>query len=306
MANIKCIDVSTWQGSIDWKKVKKAGYGHAIIRAGFGRETSQVDNQFERNYKNAKAAGVKLGVYWYSYAVNRADAVKEAKACLSVLKGKSLEMPVFFDMEESFMTKYSRATLTDMAKAFCDTVIKGGFESGVYSNLNWFTNYLNYSELKALYPIWLAQWSSSPQLKCDIWQYSAEGTVAGIDGYVDMNIIYSDDVVKSASKPEKETKVNYDIAAVQSLLVIAERLNLITKIIPSIDNISGDMTKTAILRMKKHLGQKEDDSITLQFIKGMNSAIIGALPKAGDVNGDGVVDIKDATAIQKLIAEKEG
>lgn len=306
MANIKCIDVSTWQGSIDWKKVKKAGYGHAIIRAGFGRETSQVDNQFERNYKNAKAAGVKLGVYWFSYAVNRSDAVKEAKACLSVLKGKSLEMPVFFDMEESFMTKYSRATLTDMAKAFCDTVIKGGFESGVYSNLNWFTNYLNYSELKALYPIWLAQWSSSPQLKCDIWQYSAEGTVSGIDGYVDMNIIYSDDVVKSASKPEKETKVNYDIAAVQSLLVIAEKLNLITKTIPSIDNISGDMTKTAILRMKKHLGQKEDDSITLQFIKGMNSAIIGALPKAGDVNGDGVVDIKDATAIQKLIAEKEG
>lgn len=306
MANIKCIDVSTWQGSIDWKKVKKAGYGHAIIRAGFGRETSQVDNQFERNYKNAKAAGVNLGVYWYSYAVNRADAVKEAKACLSVLKGKSLEMPVFFDMEESFMTKYSRATLTDMAKAFCDTVIKGGFESGVYSNLNWFTNYLNYSELKALYPIWLAQWSSSPQLKCDIWQYSAEGTVSGIDGYVDMNIIYSDDVVKSASKPEKETKVNYDIAAVQSLLVIAEKLNLITKTIPSIDNISGDMTKTAILRMKKHLGQKEDDSITLQFIKGMNSAIIGALPKAGDVNRDGVVDIKDATAIQKLIAEKEG
>lgn len=306
MANIKCIDVSTWQGSIDWKKVKKSGCGYAIIRAGFGRETSQIDNQFERNYKNAKAAGVKLGVYWYSYAVNRDDAVKEAKACLSVLKGKSLEMPVFFDMEENFMTKYSRATLTDMAKAFCDTVIKGGFESGVYSNLNWFTNYLNYSELKALYPIWLAQWSSSPQLECDIWQYSSEGTVAGIDGYVDMNIIYSDDVVKSASKTEKETKVNYEIAAVQSLLVIAEKLNLISNKIPIIDNISGDSTKTAILQMKKHLGQKEDDSITLQFIKGMNSAIIGALPKAGDVNRDGVVDIKDATAIQKLIAKKEG
>ena len=305
MANIKCIDVSTWQGSIDWKKVKKSGCGYAIIRAGFGRETSQVDNQFERNYKNAKAAGVKLGVYWYSYAVNRDDAVKEAKACLSVLKGKSLEMPVFFDMEESFMTKYSRATLTGMAKAFCDTVIKGGFESGVYSNLNWFTNYLNYSELKALYPIWLAQWSSSPQLECDIWQYSSEGTVAGIDGYVDMNIIYSNDVVKSAPKTEKETKVNYEIAAVQSLLVIAEKLNLISKKISVIDNISGDSTKTAILQMKKHLGQKEDDSITLQFIKGMNSAIIGALPKAGDVNRDGVVDIKDATAIQKLIAKKE-
>ena len=305
MANIKCIDVSTWQGNIDWKKVKKSGCSYAIIRAGFGRETSQVDNQFERNYKNAKAAGVKLGVYWYSYAVNRDDAVKEAKACLSVLKGKSLEMPVFFDMEESFMTKYSRATLTGMAKAFCDTVIKGGFESGVYSNLNWFTNYLNYSELKALYPIWLAQWSSSPQLECDIWQYSSEGTVAGIDGYVDMNIIYSNDVVKSAPKTEKETKVNYEIAAVQSLLVIAEKLNLISKKIPVIDNISGDSTKTAILQMKKHLGQKEDDSITLQFIKGMNSAIIGALPKAGDVNRDGVVDIKDATAIQKLIAKKE-
>ncbi len=306
MANIKCVDVSTWQGNIDWKKVKKAGYSHAILRAGFGREASQADNQFERNYKNAKAAGVKIGVYWYSYAVDRADAIKEAEACLSVLRGKTLDMPVFFDMEESFMTKYTKATLTGMAKAFCDTVIKGGFDSGVYSNLNWFTNYLDYPELKALYPIWLAQWSSAPQLDCDIWQYTSEGTVDGIDGSVDMNIIYSDDVIKSTPKEDTEQSISFEIAAVQSLLIIAESLGVISQKISPIDNKAGKMTKPAIVEMKKLLGLKEDYTITLELIRGMHDEILRAFPIVGDVNSDGSVNIKDATAIQRMIAQKEG
>ncbi len=305
MANIKCIDVSTWQGTVDWKKVKAAGYGHAIIRAGFGRESTQIDNQFERNYKNAKAAGVKLGVYWYSYAVDRADAVKEANVCLSVLKNKSLELPVFFDMEESFMTKYSIDALTSMAKAFCDTVLKGGFESGIYSNLNWFSNYLDYDELKALYPIWLAQWSSEPQLECDIWQYTSEGKVDGIEGSVDMNIILSDDVVKSDEPITPDKTQSFEVAQLQSLLIIAESLGLISQKVSSIDNLIGKETKSAVLQIKKLLGIKEDYEISLELIKKMNEKIIGTMPIVGDVNRDGVVNIKDATQIQKLVAQKE-
>ena len=106
MSKIKCIDVSTWQGVIDWKKVKAAGYEHAIIRAGFGREASQVDNKFEHNYKNAKAAGVKLGAYWYSYADSVEDAKREAAACLTVLEGKTFEMPIFFDMFSMLKKSY--------------------------------------------------------------------------------------------------------------------------------------------------------------------------------------------------------
>ena len=149
---MKCIDVSEWQGDINWKKVKADGYECAILRAGFGREVSQKDSSFEDNYKNAKAAGVKLGAYWYSYATDTEIAVKEAKACLAVLNGRYFEMPVFFDMEESKMTGLSKKALTEIAKTFCNTLIKAGYRSDAYSNLNWFTNYLDYDALRKLYP----------------------------------------------------------------------------------------------------------------------------------------------------------
>ncbi len=304
MANIKCIDVSTWQSNIDWKKVKAAGYGHAIIRAGFGRETTQVDNQFERNYKNAKAAGVKLGVYWYSYAVDKADAVKEANACLTVLKGKKLEMPVFFDMEESFMTKYSKSTLTGMAKAFCDTIKKAGFNSGVYSNLNWFTNYLDYNSLKKSYSIWLAQWSSAPQLTCDIWQYSSEGTVPGISGNVDMNIIYNDDIVKTEEIPIKPVSENFEIAAIQALLCMASELGIIEDNI-TVSNKPDEKTTSAILKTKTLLSLKENTEVSLEYIERLKKLIVAAFPIVGDADGDGEITVKDATEIQKIVAKVE-
>jgi len=95
----KCIDVSTWQGSIDFNKVKSAGYDYVIIRAGYGKEKSQKDNMFETNYKNAKSAGLKVGAYWFSYAMSPSTATAEADACLSCIKGKKFELPVYYDME---------------------------------------------------------------------------------------------------------------------------------------------------------------------------------------------------------------
>ena len=310
MSNIKCIDVSTWQGSIDWKRVKAAGYGHAIIRAGFGREVSQVDNRFEQNYKNAKAAGVVLGVYWYSYAVDKADAIREAKACLTVLNKRKLEMPVYFDMEESSMTKLGKAKLTEMAKAFCEEIKKGGYRAGVYSNPNWFKNYLDYNALKKLYSIWLAQYYKEAQYECDVWQYSSSGKVDGISGSVDMNIIYNTSVVKtevvnSAQTETKADKPVLETAALQVLLRLALDLGVVKTYVTPVNNIKGRLTNAAILEAREYMGYKNPTSeVDMDFLSSLDKTLREklALLLSGDINGDGKVDIKDATQIQRKVA----
>ena len=310
MSNIKCIDVSTWQGSIDWKRVKAAGYGHAIIRAGFGREVSQVDNRFEQNYKNAKAAGVVLGVYWYSYAVDKADAIREAKACLTVLNKRKLEMPVYFDMEESSMTKLGKAKLTEMAKAFCEEIKKGGYRAGVYSNPNWFKNYLDYNALKKLYSIWLAQYYKEAQYECDVWQYSSSGKVDGISGSVDMNIIYNTSVVKtevvnSAQTESKADKPVLETAALQVLLRLALDLGVAKTYVTPVNNIKGRLTNAAILEAREYMGYKNPTSeVNMDFLSSLEKTLREklALLLSGDINGDGKVDIKDATQIQRKVA----
>lgn len=306
MAEIKCIDVSEWQ-SVNWKKVKASGIDYAIIRAGFGRESSQIDSEFERNYKNAKAAGVKLGAYWYSYADSVADAEREAVACLEVLKGKTLELPVFYDLEESFQTSYGKSMLTTMAKMFCETIKAGGFVPGVYANLTWFDNYLDYAELKRLYSIWLAQYNFEAQLDCDIWQYTSEGSVKGITGNVDVNIIYNSGIIKNK---EVVTASNFEVAGVQSLLRQAYAQGIVKTFVKPIDNKAGKLTKSAILEAKKALDVKNPDyTITLDFIVNLEHLVNVKreenFEKARkDVNKDGKVNIKDATALQKEIAKK--
>lgn len=308
MSNIKCIDVSEWQGDINWKKVKASGISCAILRAGFGREASQVDSEFEQNYKNAKAAGLKLGVYWYSYADSLEDAEREAEACIAVLKGKSFELPVFYDMEESFQTAFGKKTLTAMVKKFMQMVSKAGFSTGVYANLNWFSNYLDYSALYGRCYIWLAQYHTQAQLKCDMWQYTSSGTVSGISGGVDMNIIYKEALIQGAKDEPTSTMggvdkdENFETAGLQALLMLANRLGIISQTISPLDNKCGKMTKAAILQMKKHLKMKGDYTVDLTFIRKTYQAIVDELSVVGDINGDGKVNIRDATALQKRIA----
>jgi len=119
----KCIDVSTWQGSIDFNKVKSAGYNYVIIRAGYGKEKSQKDNMFETNYKKAKSAGLKVGAYWFSYAMSPSTATAEADACLSCIKGKKFELPVYYDMEYQPAMSTSNSNYTKMAVNFCNNSI---------------------------------------------------------------------------------------------------------------------------------------------------------------------------------------
>ena len=204
MARVTCVDVSEFQQNIDFNKMKNDGIKAVIIRAGYGREASQKDSMFESHYRNAKAAGLKIGVYWYSYADSVDDAEKEARACLACIGGKALDMPVYYDMEDNFQTHLSKPTLTAIAEHFCNTVKANGYKVGVYANLNWFTNYLDYNRLKNKYSIWLAQYNDRAELDCDIWQNSSTGRVSGYGKNIDTNIIFNENVFENV-KVEKPT-----------------------------------------------------------------------------------------------------
>ena len=204
MANITCVDISEFQQGINFNKMKNDGIKAVIIRAGYGREASQKDSMFESHYRNDKAAGLKIGVYWYSYADSVDDAEKEARACLACIGGKALDMPVYYDMEDNFQTHLSKPTLTAIAEHFCNTVKANGYKVGVYANLNWFTNYLDYNRLKNKYSIWLAQYNDRAELDCDIWQNSSTGRVSGYGKNIDTNIIFNENVFENV-KVEKPT-----------------------------------------------------------------------------------------------------
>ena len=204
MARVTCVDISEFQQGINFNKMKNDGIKAVIIRAGYGRESSQKDCMFESHYRNAKAAGLKIGVYWYSYADSAGDAEKEAKACLECINNKSLDMPIYYDLEDNSQTKLGKAKLTEIAERFCETIKKSNYRAGVYANLNWFNNYLDYAKLKKKYSIWLAQYNSVNELSCDIWQNSSTGRVSGYGKNIDTNIIFNENVFENV-KVEKPT-----------------------------------------------------------------------------------------------------
>lgn len=207
MAKVSCVDISEFQQGINFNKMKNDGIKAVIIRAGYGRESSQKDSMFESHYKNAKSENMMIGVYWYSYADSVGDAEKEAKACLECINNKSLDMPIYYDLEDNSQTKLGKAKLTEIAERFCETIKKSNYRAGVYANLNWFNNFLYYDKLKKKYSIWLAQYNSVNELSCDIWQNSSTGRVSGYNGRLDTNVIYNEDIFsgKSYTKIEKPT-----------------------------------------------------------------------------------------------------
>lgn len=258
---MKAIDVSCWQVGVDYNKVKSSGINVVLIRAGFGREASQKDSQFETHYKNAKAAGLKVGVYWYSYADSISDAVNEANACLACLSGRKLDLPVYYDLEEPWQQSFGKATLTTMAEKFCDTIKKHGYRAGVYANAYWFSQCLNYSTLYNKYSIWLAQWASYHTIKCDIWQYSETGSVNGVSGNVDMNIIENPSII-NGSDTIPSTDIP-DTATVQRWLNRVYNSGLV------VDNIYGNLTRKAIIMgLQRVLNQKFKADLVVDGIFG--------------------------------------
>ena len=193
MAQYKGIDVSKHQGTIDWAKVKAAGVQFAMLRAGYGRYDNQKDEQFEANYKGATAAGIPVGAYHYSYATTAEQAKQEAEVFLGWIKGKNLTYPVAFDIEDKKQANLGVSVISDIIRAFCETVEAAGYYVVVYANKDWLTNRID-ADCKSRYDIWLAQWTSEPTYtgSFGLWQYSSKGSVDGVSGNVDMNIAYKD------------------------------------------------------------------------------------------------------------------
>lgn len=191
--SIKGIDVSVHNGNIDWNRVKSAGINFAILRAGYGKVASQKDAKFEQNYTGAKAAGIPVGAYWYSYAMNEDEARLEADVFLSVIKGKQFEMPVYYDVEEHKQFTLGKDKVSAIMRAFMQRVEAAGYLVGLYSNKSSLISYTS-DDIKEHYAIWLAHWV----LKTDysdvygMWQYSDKGHVDGIVGNVDMDTCYVD------------------------------------------------------------------------------------------------------------------
>ena len=188
------IDVSKYQGDIDFRKVKNAGIQFVIIRIGYGQYENQKDPKFERNYDGFKNVGIPVGVYLYSYAKSVADAKKEAEVTLKWLNNRELNLPVYYDIEDKSQINLGKNTLTKMCEAFCDAIEKGGYWAGVYTNKYFFTTYLDYVKLQDKYTIWVAQYNDTNTYrgKYDMWQYTSSGKVNGISGNVDMDILYRD------------------------------------------------------------------------------------------------------------------
>ena len=197
----KGIDVSYAQGKIDWEKVKASGkVDFAILRAGYGREYSQVDEQFARNYSECKRLGIPIGVYWYSYATTVAEAKQEARACLKVIAGKTFEYPVYFDIEEPSQFALGKKVCSDIVQAFCDEIEKAGYYVGLYCSTHYLTNYISES-VRNRYAIWCAQYNDSCTYRGNygIWQ-SGTGKIYGIDGDCDIDHGYLDypKIIKNA------------------------------------------------------------------------------------------------------------
>lgn len=191
--NVKGCDVSQWQGNIDFNKVKASGINFVILRAGYGQYTVQKDPTFEDNYKKAKAAGLNVGAYWYSYAGSEADALAEAKTCIEVIKGKKFEYPIYFDLEEQSQFSRGKAFCSALVTAFCSELEKAGYFAGLYISRSPLQQYIT-AEVANRYALWIAEYGS----KCNyngtygMWQYSSEGKVSGISGNVDLDICYVD------------------------------------------------------------------------------------------------------------------
>ena len=192
------IDVSKWNKEIDWEIVKAEGVDFAIIRCGYrGSSTGCLveDPYFYKNIKAAKKAGIKVGVYFFTQATNLVEAVEEASMVITLLDDIELDYPVFIDTEgaggNGRADNLDSATRTAVVNAFCQTIQNAELEAGVYASRNWYLNNLNTDELRDV-KIWLAEYRQTPEYsgKYDMWQYTSSGSVAGIEGRVDLNISY--------------------------------------------------------------------------------------------------------------------
>ncbi|MCD8367519.1 MAG: hypothetical protein LUC48_05790, partial [Clostridiales bacterium] len=247
------IDVSKWQGDIDWDSARSS-ISFAIIRCGYGSNlTSHDDSKFEQNVAACEKLGIPYGIYLYSYATTTTEAKSEANHVLRLLEGHTPSLPVYLDLEDSSITSAcTNAQILAMAKVFCNAIESAGYEAGIYANKSWWTTYLTSSTYDQ-WDRWVAQWSSSCTYSGSYtyWQYSDEGTVSGISGYVDCDYAMSGSPFYSSSTPKI---ANADLpsgslsATTYSISGIVSSSKKITKITASVLDSSGNTVQTVTVK----------------------------------------------------------
>ncbi len=268
----KGIDVSVFQGEIDWNAVAADGVKFAVIRSAttnLGSAEFIPDSKFEQNYAAAKAAGLKLGTYMYTCANSKAEMQSNINELLNTLGGKQFDMPVYLDIEQATrQSDLGKEALTEVISYGCSLLRAAGYQAGVYANKNWYTNYIDADKLRSEgVEIWMAAWPYSDKAadpadydysaECKVWQYSSSGSVSGISGRVDVDVRYG----KFEEAPPQQ--ITY-----------------------------GDVN--------------DDGSVDLKDVTFMRRALAGwdvtINEKAADVNKDNSVDLKDVVTLRRYLA----
>lgn len=193
----KGIDVSMWQGNVDFSKVKAAGYDFVIIRCNNwdnGLNCVVVDPYFEQNYARAKAAGLAVGVYYYTWQSSVLGARKDAELCLELIRGKQFEYPIYFDLEWQKAFAQGRSVCSAMVETFCKTLEEAGYFVGLYISRSPLQDYIT-PEVAKRYVLWIAEYGvNAPRYNGEygMWQYSSTGSVPGVSGSTDLDECYID------------------------------------------------------------------------------------------------------------------
>lgn len=257
--SIKGLDVSEFQGIVDWAQVKNAGYQFAMLRAGYGYRTP--DQQFQRNAAECNRVGIPAGAYWFCYALSPEDARKEADGCLEVIAPYRMEYPICYDIEHASLTyaeqngvTFTPSLATQIVKAFCDRIEERGYFAMYYSNQNFLETYLS-RDLNRRYALWFARYGSRYDgIDYGIWQYTSTGSIPGITGNVDLDTGYVDyaSVIRKAglnhlgSKPVPPPKptpppadyITYVVQSGDTLSEIAVRYGTTYQALAALNNIS--------------------------------------------------------------------
>lgn len=192
------IDVSKWNKEIDWQAVKEEGIEFAIIRCGYRGAASGalvIDPMYEQNIKGAIDAGIPVGVYFFTQAINEVEAVEEASMVINLIEDYDVDYPVFLDSESAGgkgrADKLDAEERTKIHETFLETVSAAGYETGIYASKNWLNDRINMTDLST-YKTWLAEYADVPSYDeyYHMWQYTSKGTVDGIETHVDLNLCY--------------------------------------------------------------------------------------------------------------------
>jgi GH25 family lysozyme M1 (1,4-beta-N-acetylmuramidase) len=321
---VQGVDVSKWQGSIDWPlAIRSSGIKFAIIRVGYrGTEGGTIcaDPYAEQNIQNALAAGLKVGVYFFSQAINEQEALEEASYTLGIIKKYNITYPVVFDWETSagyrtYDAGIAGARMDAIASKFCDTVSNAGYIPMVYSNKADFTNRFNYSNMASKYYIWYARYvnlygparcyqSGDPlptEFPFHIWQYQSDGCITGIGNNVDRNVSFLDfgnykDREITVSAGDSRVVIDQSALTITGLPAGSTAATAASAFPAFIVTVNGQTTSTQTLLKTGDVLKFKSKYPDTYLTKDTYTFYI-----KGDVNGTGTVDVSDMEQIQKYI-----